>query len=286
MKKAILLPMLCLITLCGCEKSTELSEITGNTGNSENPETETPENGSLTFQLHTDKTTCNLLDLTIFSISFNRTVSMLDISNQFDSIAWIVEDKDKNLHSFCIMEQNKNFFQWSHCFYYPGEYKTYLAGYKNQKETFRSDTLDLQVVTKDFLGWKWNEFPDETGQTGTGTVNMFNSDFELTYYNQLSDNGVPGWNLYVFNSAGEDEQAFYEKSSEALYHYITQIYGAPSIDRNSPELTEAFTTDFDYHPDYATPLAIWKTEQTRIVQLRIDKNWPTARIYAEPLSEK
>lgn len=184
------------------------------------------------------------------------------------------------------MEQNKNFFQWSHCFYYPGEYKTYLAGYKNQKETFRSDTLDLQVVTKEFLGWKWNEFPDETGQTGTGTVNLFNSDFELTYYNQLSDNGVPGWNLYVFNSAGEDEQAFYEKSSEALYHYITKIYGAPSIDRNSPELTEAFTTDFDYHPDYATPLAIWKTEQTRIVQLRIDKNWPTVRIYAEPLSEK
>ena len=43
MKKAILLPMLCLIALCGCEKSTELSEITGN------PETETPENGSLTF---------------------------------------------------------------------------------------------------------------------------------------------------------------------------------------------------------------------------------------------
>lgn len=109
MKKAILLPMLCLITLCGCEKSTELSEITGNTGNSENPETETPENGSLTFQLHTDKTTCNLLDLTVFSISFNRTVSMLDISNQFDSIAWIVEDKDKNLHSFRIMEQNKKF---------------------------------------------------------------------------------------------------------------------------------------------------------------------------------
>ena len=95
MKKAILLPMLCLITLCGCEKSTELSEITGNTGNSENPETETPENGSLTFQLHTDKTTCNLLDLTVFSISFNRTVSMLDISHQFDSIAWIVEDKPK-----------------------------------------------------------------------------------------------------------------------------------------------------------------------------------------------
>ena len=85
MKKAILLPMLCLIALCGCEKSTELSEITGN------PETETPENGSLTFQLNADKTTCNLLDLTTFSISFNRTVSMWDISNQFDSIVWIVE---------------------------------------------------------------------------------------------------------------------------------------------------------------------------------------------------
>ena len=101
MKKAILLPMLCLIALCGCEKSTELSEITGN------PETETPENGSLTFQLNAEKTTCNLLDLTTFSISFNRTVSMWDISNQFDSIVWIVEDKDKNLHSSRIMEQQE-----------------------------------------------------------------------------------------------------------------------------------------------------------------------------------
>ena len=119
MKKAILLPMLCLIALCGCEKSTELSEITGN------PETETPENGSLTFQLNADKTTCNLLDLTTFSISFNRTVSMWDISNQFDSIVWIVEDKDKNLHSFSIMEQQEKTFLWSHCFYYPGEYKTF-----------------------------------------------------------------------------------------------------------------------------------------------------------------
>lgn len=280
MKKAILLPMLCLIALCGCEKSTELSEITGN------PETETPENGSLTFQLNADKTTCNLLDLTTFSISFNRTVSMWDISNQFDSIVWIVEDKDKNLHSFRIMEQQEKTFLWSHCFYYPGEYKTYLSGYKDKEETFRSETINLQVVTKDFLGWKWNEFPDEPDQKRTGTVNLFNSDFELTYYNHLSDNGVPGWNLYIFNSTGEDEQVFYEKSSDVLYRYITRIYGAPSIDKNSPDLAEAYTADFDYHHDHATPLAIWETDQTRIVQLRIDDSWPIAYIYAEPLSRR
>lgn len=107
MKKAILLPMLCLITLCGCEKSTELSEITGN------PETETPENGSLTFQLNADKTTCNLLDLTTFSISFNRTVSMWDISNQFDSIVWIVEDKDKIFTHSVSWNSRKNLFMES-----------------------------------------------------------------------------------------------------------------------------------------------------------------------------
>lgn len=143
MKKAILLPMLCLIALCGCEKSTELSEITGN------PETETPENGSLTFQLNADKTTCNLLDLTTFSISFNRTVSMWDISNQFDSIVWIVEDKDKIFTHSVSWNSRKNLL-WSHCFYYPGEYKTYLSGYKDKEETFRSETINLQVVTKDF----------------------------------------------------------------------------------------------------------------------------------------
>ena len=33
-----------------------------------------------------------------------------------------------------------------------------------------------------------------------------------------------GWNLYILNSAGEDEQVFYEKSSDVLYRYITGIY--------------------------------------------------------------
>ena len=144
MKKAILLPMLCLIALCRCEKSTELSEITGN------PETETPENGSLTFQLNADKTTCNLLDLTTFSISFNRTVSMWDISNQFDSIVWIVEDKDKNLHSFRIMEQQEKTFLWSHCFYYPGEYKTYLSGYKDKKKLSEVKQSICKLLQKTF----------------------------------------------------------------------------------------------------------------------------------------
>ena len=77
-----------------------------------------------------------------------------------------------------------------------------------------------------------------------------------------------------------------KKSSDVLYRYITGIYGAPSIDKNSPDLAEAYTADFDYHHDHATPLAIWETDQTRIVQLRIDDSWPIAYIYAEPLSRR
>lgn len=98
------------------------------------------------------------------------------------------------------------------------------------------------------------------------------------------------YNILIYrtplNSAGEDEQVFYEKSSDVLYRYITGIYGAPSIDKNSPDLAEAYTADFDYHHDHATPLAIWETDQTRIVQLRIDDSWPIAYIYAEPLSRR
>lgn len=56
--------------------------------------------------------------------------------------------------------------------------------------------------------------------------------------------------------------------------------------QNSPDLAEAYTADFDYHHDHATPLAIWETDQTRIVQLRIDDSWPIAYIYAEPLSRR
>ena len=141
MKKAILLPMLCLIALCGCEKSTELSEITGN------PETETPENGSLTFQLNADKTTCNLLDLTTFSISFNRTVSMWDISNQFDSIVWIVEDKDKNLHSFRIMEQQEKTEQHTAC---NARYRIHLS-----YDTYRAKRIYRR--TPPYVKWLRND---------------------------------------------------------------------------------------------------------------------------------
>lgn len=144
MKKAILLPMLCLIALCGCEKSTELSEITGN------PETETPENGSLTFQLNADKTTCNLLDLTTFSISFNRTVSMWDISNQFDSIVWIVEDKDKNLHSFRIMEQQEKPFYGVTAFIIPASIRHTCQDIKTKKKLSEVKLSICKLLQKTF----------------------------------------------------------------------------------------------------------------------------------------
>lgn len=144
MKKAILLPMLCLIALCGCEKSTELSEITGN------PETETPENGSLTFQLNADKTTCNLLDLTTFSISFNRTVSMWDISNQFDSIVWIVEDKDKNLHSFRIMEQQEKPFYGVTAFIIPASIRHTYQDIKTKKKLSEVKLSICKLLQKTF----------------------------------------------------------------------------------------------------------------------------------------
>lgn len=144
MKKAILLPMLCLIALCGCEKSTELSEITGN------PETETPENGSLTFQLNADKTTCNLLDLTTFSISFNRTVSMWDISNQFDSIVWIVEDKDKNLHSFRIMEQQEQNFYGVTAFIIPASIRHTCQDIKTKKKLSEVKLSICKLLQKTF----------------------------------------------------------------------------------------------------------------------------------------
>lgn len=144
MKKAILLPMLCLIALCGCEKSTELSEITGN------PETETPENGSLTFQLNADKTTCNLLDLTTFSISFNRTVSMWDISNQFDSIVWIVEDKDKNLHSFRTMNSKKKPFYGVTAFIIPASIRHTCQDIKTKKKLSEVKLSICKLLQKTF----------------------------------------------------------------------------------------------------------------------------------------
>ena len=84
----------------------------------------------------------------------------------------------------------------------------------------------------------------------------------------------------------EKTSRYLRKIIRYTYRYITGIYGAPSIDKNSPDLAEAYTADFDYHHDHATPLAIWETDQTRIVQLRIDDSWPIAYIYAEPLSRR
>ena len=88
MKKAILLPMLCLIALCGCEKSTELSEITGN------PETETPENGSLTFQLNAFQTSGIRLGTPAITTRGAKEDLMYEIAEMIETVLSNVDNEE------------------------------------------------------------------------------------------------------------------------------------------------------------------------------------------------
>lgn len=279
MKKLVFIYVLCFIALCGCDTS---AGYTGVTDDTDSLEAEVPEKGDITFCLKSDQKIIDLLEQSIYNIEFSRRVSMSDIREQFDSITWVVSDKEGHVRSYCIMNSDKQIFQWSHNFCYPGTYQTCLVGYKKGLETYRSKALTLEVnALKDFLGWRWDEFPGASKPLSC--VNVFNPDFELTYNSQLSDNGVPGWNVYLFNFKGEDDQRFYEQSSASLYRYMVELYGQPSVDRDTADLAAVYAAEFAYHEKDACPLAIWRTAGTRIALLRIEREWSVARIYAEPV---
>ncbi|MDY3069217.1 MAG: hypothetical protein SOR57_06065 [Parabacteroides sp.] len=261
--------LLCLLGT-GCDKY------------SENWEEQESSEKEVLFLYKPEKVEMNLLEITDFSIVFEESASLAQIQERYDRLEWVVQDEEGEQYSFTLMNAKEFTFKWGHCFYYPGTFKSYLLGVKNERIVYQSDTVTLKISnTKDFLRWNWNEFPDKTISENS-FVNILDPDFELAYFS-LDNPDQKGICVYLLNSEQQDEDIFSQEAFRKLYNYMEELYGEPVVDKESADLNTMYEAEFSYQYADAQPLAIWKTSKSRIVLLEVQKEWKSIYLFAEPL---
>lgn len=214
----------------------------------------------------------NIFEMTVFSVSPERSATLLKIKDSCDSIVWWISDLQGR---FNILRSNSFTFQWSHNFFLPGEYETYLLAYKDNKVIY-GDTVSINVTNnKDFLGYNWKDIKGPLGHS-TGYVDAL-SDTEFSTY-QSVHNDIPYVRFFVWNDCEES-------SDKILSGHINRLYGTPKYRKEDGELLlQKYKELFNYKKEEAVPETIWITPTSRIVLLKVSyrMDWCEYEIYAEP----
>lgn len=227
----------------------------------------------------------NIFDMLDFYIYNKNSQSGIinDLSAVCDSIVWTV---DGLKGSFRVFEygEGSNWagshltMSWGHCFKYPGEYKTYLTAWKDNKTIYRHQ-LDVSITdNKDFLGYNWSDITKES-QAWTGYEDVLRSSPDLHTTYGLKDN-VPYIEVRILFST-------IAQSYSALNEYFRNLYSAPTYGDRTDKMWQRYNELFSEHKPDAYPDAIWVTERANIALLLMDEStdYPGYVVYAEPNSK-
>ncbi|MEG2067669.1 MAG: hypothetical protein RRZ65_08535 [Tannerellaceae bacterium] len=235
-------------------------------------------------RLAVEKPKGNIFDVMNFYLdNGSQSINSNDLSAVCDSIVWTVDGLNG---SFRVFEHGEGegwagshlTLSWGHCFKYPGEYKTYLTAWKDNKSIFRHQ-LDISAADgKDFLVYKWSDIIKDSQAWGSYVDVLKSSPDLMTTYGL---NGtVPFAEVRLF---GGD----WGQSYRALYDYFCKLYSAPTyIDEKDKKMWKLYDELFSEQKEYpaAYPVAIWVTERANIVLLLLDEatEYPGYLVYAEP----
>lgn len=238
----------------------------------------------VTFKLNVSKNEVNIFEMIEFNVNVDDMgplAPLFSLREVYDSIVWSVSDVEGRYkifqHSHDESDSHVQFkFGWGHDFFLPGEYDTYLHGYKDNKVIY-GDTLSVNITdNKDFLGYNWIDIKGSLGHS-SGCHSVL-SDYELATYQNVYD-GVPGITFFIWNTSGRP-------SGIILSDYITKLYGFPKYDNdNETLLLEKYDELFNYKEEGSIPEAIWTTTSSLIVLLKVPHRLDNRKyeIYAEPI---
>ncbi|WP_288206971.1 hypothetical protein [uncultured Parabacteroides sp.] len=257
-----------------------------NNGDKDNIENE---NDMPVLNLYVNTDQKNIFDLMEFQIQTEGTVMLSDLRAHYDSVVWKVSGLDGSYKIFERTDFSSSFsFKWSHNFFFPGEYETFLLGYKEDKLIYKSDTLPIKITDdKDFLGYNWKDIKGFIGH-GTGYVDVLFKDRDIVTFQDMHQD-TPSVELSLLLNGNQDEQAFILKSEKILSDYISSLYSSSIYDLTDDTLVEKYNKIFTYKKENAYPQCIWLTPKSKIVLLKCYdkyfKDYFKYEIYAEPGDE-
>lgn len=211
-----------------------------------------------------------------------QTINSNNLSNVCDSIVWTADGVKGSYRVYEHKEEdskasNKLILKWDHCFKYPGEYKTHLTAWKDNRAIYNNQ-LDISIADrKDFLGYNWNEITKES-QAWNTYVDVLKSSPDLMTTYGLSGT-VPYVEMRVWNNIGQ--------SGQILYDYVCKFYSAPTYNDQiqKQDIFQRYDELFSKQKKYNMyPIDIWVTKNANIVLLMQDESTenPGYVVYAEP----
>ena len=223
----------------------------------------------------------NIFDMMNFYL-YNEESKSIDshsLSTVCDSIIWTADGMNG---SFRVFEHGTKYhltYTWEHCFKYPGEYKTNLVAWKDNKVIFRHQ-LDITITNnKDFLTYNWSDIT-KNSQAWTNYTDVLTSNLDLITTYGLSGI-VPFAEVRVFGSD-------VAQSYHTLYDYFSKLYSVPTYtdQREKNKMWQRYDELFSEQKQYpnAHPVAIWVTKRANIALLLLDESteFPGYVVYAEP----
>lgn len=207
----------------------------------------------------------------------SKSINSNSLSVVCDSIVWTVDEIN---NSFRVFEHegvgNRLTLEWGHCFKYPGEYKTNLTAWKDNKVIFRHQLAVTITDEKDFLEYNWKDITKNSSAWSTYADVLKSGPNLMTTYGLCGT--VPYAEVRVFN--GNMTQSY------QLYDYFCKLYSVPTYEDNRDKMWQLYDELFSEQKVYpsAYPVAIWVTERVNIVLLLLDDNTGSSNyvVYAEP----
>lgn len=215
-----------------------------------------------------------------FNQLFEQNTKVYDLEEIYDSIVWKISNQQG---SFKVFEHNDYSYNivhyWSHTFFLPGKYQTYLLGYKNNELIHSDSTLVEITYDKDFLAYNWKDIKTPANHS-TGYVDVI-ADYYISTYANVYQN-IPSVSLRIFSNNKNPD--FITKSKDILTRYINSLYSSPTYDATDKTLSEKYEQLFTYKMKRSFPESIWITPKAKIVLLKSFHNEPQFEyvIFAEP----
>lgn len=190
--------------------------------------------------------------------------SIYDLYQSYDSIICRGNFGDSSL-TILSSKTSTLSIQWSTNFYYPGNYKIYLNGFKNGK-VIAQDSLSFKISADkpyDFIKHNWSD-PETIGMQGLTNPYIKNN----IYFGKFKKNGISS--IYV-QSLPENIKGniknLYQRND--LYNFIKSYYGNPAFSdtANQDALLKNYDALFDLKIQDEKPIYIWQTQKNNIVLL-------------------
>ncbi len=279
MKKYILHPIILLLTffcLSACSDN--------NTNNETDPTEPDGDKKKFSMSLHIAKTNENIYELMSFELHGNRSHTLLDIRDTYDSLVFSIPKLGRRN----LLTKNNYSWLWSHCFMLPGEYITTLQGYKDDK-IITENSITITIENKsDFLSYNWKNV--EVESMTMGYADSFDKQTTWEHYTRVGKNGNYLFvHFFVRNKDREKDYLLNDEKKEYLSNYLNTLYGKPKYtEENVNELKQAYEQMFNMELTNPEPSKIWVTPTTKMVLV---KEYNTFReeevynVYAEPINQ-